>query len=110
MFSNIYPVTAPFRGRPFWGDGIYHFFRVWGSQIPSAIAEEAIFHRKTTLSKKFQGYMKVTENHFTGDFLHLDEIPPRFEIRTDSSFQDREHVFSKLTFPLFLSSDWGVIS
>jgi len=40
--------------------------------------------------------VKVTDNHFIGDFLSLDEILSCFEIATELSFKDREFGFHDL--------------
>ena len=45
--------------------------------------------------------MNVTNNHFGGDFLHLNKKSSRFKIATELPFQDRESVFNELTSPIF---------
>lgn len=41
--------------------------------------------------------MKVTDNHFVGDFFSLDEEFSCFKIPGEPSFQDREFVFNELS-------------
>jgi len=41
--------------------------------------------------------VKVTNDHFSCDFLHLDEEPSCLEIAVELSFQDRESVFDDLS-------------
>ena len=41
--------------------------------------------------------MNVTDNHFPGDFFHLDEKFSCFEITIELSFQDGEFVFNELS-------------
>ena len=40
--------------------------------------------------------LKVTDNHFVGDFIHLDEEDSCFEITVELSFEDGEFVFDEL--------------
>ena len=41
--------------------------------------------------------MNVTDNHFVGDFFHLDEEDSRFEIPIELPFEDGEFVFNELS-------------
>lgn len=42
--------------------------------------------------------VKVTDNHFQGNFFSLDNEDPRFKIPAELSFQDGEFGFNNLTF------------
>jgi len=41
--------------------------------------------------------VKVTDNHFVGDFFHLKEVSSCFEIAVELSFQDGKFIFHKLS-------------
>ena len=44
--------------------------------------------------------MKVTENHFVGNFLNQEGEFSGVEIPTELSFKDRECIFNQLSFPI----------
>jgi hypothetical protein len=41
--------------------------------------------------------VKVTDNHFSSDFLPLDDESTSFEISAELSFQDRKSIFHELS-------------